>query len=177
VTDDATARLTADVNRLLELLDLLPVPDLHDHQDFWETFALAHWAHWKPSYYVGKLAVGIEALDSDAADAARARELAEYCLIFFDGDNSELWTVLDQPPSAGRSGRRLAASLCEAAWRICVPLESARHGIGQLEGQVLGQLTEMTGREHPGGGPDDTDDNTRGTLVGQRDRGTLKGGS
>jgi len=56
-------------------------------------------------------------------------------------------------------------------------LESARHGIGQLEGQVLGQLTEMTGREYPGGGPDDTDDNTRGTLVGQRDRGTLKGGS
>ena len=50
MTDDATARLTADVNRLLELLDLLPVPDLHDHQGFWETFALAHWAHWKPSY-------------------------------------------------------------------------------------------------------------------------------
>ena len=127
MTDDATARLTVDVNHLLELLDLLPVPDLDDHQDFWEAFAQAHWTRWQAAYFVEKLAVGIEELDTDPANAARARELAGYCLVFFDGENSALWKVLDQaPPSYGSNGRRFAESVCEVAWRIYVPLESSR---------------------------------------------------
>lgn len=129
MTDDAAVRLAADVNHLLELLDLLPVPDLDDHPEFWKAFAQAHWSGFKTSYFVGKLSLWIERVDSDPANTTSAHQLAEYCLMFFDGGSPALWEVLDGAAvsaTGSRSGRRLAESLSEAAWRVYVPLESAQ---------------------------------------------------
>ncbi|MET7608624.1 hypothetical protein ABZS96_40850 [Streptomyces avermitilis] len=41
--------------------------------------------------------------------------------------------------------------------------------VDEFEGNLLGQLAEVTGREDPGGDRDGSSDGSGGTLAGQRD--------
>lgn len=125
--DDRTNR--ADVDLLLDLLDLIPVPDLHDQREFWAAVSMARFRdHTHTDYIVGKLAPNIERLDTGEGGAYEAENLASYCLMFFDGDQPDLWPLLDlcvNYASGGAAGRRWATAVSEVAWRIYVPIRAA----------------------------------------------------
>ncbi|MBL7487341.1 hypothetical protein I6A60_00405 [Frankia sp. AgB1.9] len=127
--DDVTAARIRDVHHLLELLDLLPVPDLEKKGHFWNEFAVAEAgdrAKPDPHYIVGKLASWIQDVNDEPGDAERARRLASYCLHFFDKQGPAVGDVLRGCVDGGEAtGQRLAQSICEVAWRIYVPIVAA----------------------------------------------------
>ncbi|EIV90903.1 hypothetical protein [Frankia sp. QA3] len=111
---------------LLDLLDLLPTPDLDDQGEFWEAFSRAQEGGLQADYIVGKLAVWAARAHEEPANSYYAHELADYCLMFFDGESQAMWELLgDRVAAGGRSGRRFAESVCETAWLIYVPLQAA----------------------------------------------------
>lgn len=128
-----TAANLADVDALLDLLDLIHWPDLNSPNDreFWEEVAAGE--GWDANYATRKLAYFIEQLDSQrgsgtvAADAAR--QLASYCLSFFDGNRPRMWAAVGgafEPVTGEILGRRWAAAVCDAAWKVYVPLAAAQ---------------------------------------------------
>lgn len=149
--DEATASRIRDVKSLLDLLDLLPVPDEDDAGDFWAEFAAVHPERLEPSYIVGKLAVHIEQAHNQPDDAYTGHQLAEYCLIFFDGDNQPMWDLINRSTAGGvDSGRRLARSICDTAWRIFVPTYAASRREGnpaRRHAQTVWKMRNDMGRD------------------------------
>jgi hypothetical protein len=129
VAEETSLPRRSDIDLLLDLLDLIPYPDLDRHGEFWEKVATALGGQREASYIVGKLALHIERLTDGSATTYDVHELAGYCLMFFDGERPDLWAVLDQagnwPVPEGTTGRRWATSVCEVAWRLYVPLRAA----------------------------------------------------
>ncbi|ONH55438.1 hypothetical protein CcI49_28350 [Frankia sp. CcI49] len=123
----------SDIDLLLDLLDLLPAPYLKTNGDFWTAASNARWMDNDPAYIVGKLAWYIHRLSTDEASAGDARDLASYCLMFFDGEQPAMWSVLDQEVGysgvEGAAGRRLADAICAVAWRIYVPAEAEQRRV------------------------------------------------
>lgn len=140
----------SDVDLLLDLLDLIPYPDIDDHGEFWENVSAALGGRLEPDYMVGKLAPHIEALTNGTATVFQLLQLTSYCLMFFDGDRPELWAVLDtvgtRPGLTGAAGRRWAQSVSDVAWRLYVPLRAAERRQEQphrRHAQTLWQLRQL----------------------------------
>jgi hypothetical protein len=61
----------------------------------------------------------------EASTRTDARELASYCLMFFDEPSDEMAELASAGLDFSNSGQRLLNSICETAWRVFVPLELA----------------------------------------------------
>ncbi len=159
MTDDQPAHQVADVKLLLDLLDLLPTPDLDDQGEFWRAFDQTLTHPLRAEYIVGKLAVWAERAHTDPSNAYSARRLADYCLLFFDGERQAMWDLLgEHAATGGENGRRLAESICETAWRIYVPLQAALRREGTSTARTAQGVWKLRGdlkRAEEGGLPTD----------------------
>jgi hypothetical protein len=128
MSDSAVARPDADLNHLLDLLDLLPPTT---DRAFWTSFSDAGGSH----YMLEKLSQWTHNVRErdDIPDAPR--RLAEYCLTFFttEAADGEQWNEVT-PDIAGRSGhgQRWVTDVAATAWRVYVKGEAEerrkRHG-------------------------------------------------
>jgi hypothetical protein len=124
---DMEAQLRRDLALLIDLLGFLPDPDDPADDEWWGRFAVAEGKAHRPgqstdgwaAYMIGKLADY-----SRVSSLIESRELAVYCLRFFDSPSREMAALASSRLDVNSSGDRLLESICQVAWRMYVPLET-----------------------------------------------------
>jgi hypothetical protein len=116
----------ADLEHLLNLLDLLPGPE---DREFWSQVGNKGYRHPdqvdRVEYIFGNLRAFLGPLQRTPIASFVIPRLAEYLLMFFGEDCPPLWNLLDQrlpsiPLPSGMLGQRWANDLCDTAWRLYV---------------------------------------------------------
>jgi hypothetical protein len=124
-----TAADDPDLHHLFQLLRMLPGP--RDHPEFWTAVQdqyLGFGSDTKPGYVFEKLSTIWRVAQDPSPE--NISYLARYLLVFFAGDNPDLWDLLSAVTRGeislrhDHAGRWWASDVCETAWTLYVRYNS-----------------------------------------------------